>query len=234
MRICKSSPQATVLDDEDVAPVGGSNPYRTKTVTFTPTNATAVISFAQTNANGTLLLDDVRLVGQVPQFRPRSRSRQRRSMLAGTQVAQVQVTVPPAFLASSAADISISSPSPGVVGVVGADPNGVLTLHFAQGATNVQFFQVVGVGRGSAGLTVTATAGLNIVVVPTVTVFTSFVLNPSFEDSAPGVTPITAWTGGSGVNDSSGPDLDNGIIPDQIPGGCPRRVRTRSRSKSMP
>ena len=179
-----------VLDDEDVAPVGGANPYHTKTVTFTATSATAVISFAQTNANGTLLLDDVRLVGQVPiqtplAFAPTALE------LAGTQVAQVQVTVPPAFLASSAADINISSPSPDVVGIVGADSNGVLTLHFAQGATNVQFFQVVGVGRGSAGLTVTATAGLKIVVVPTVTVFTSFVLNPSFEDSGPGVTPIT-------------------------------------------
>ena len=203
-----------VLDDEDVAPVGGSNPYHTKTVTFTPTSATAVISFAQTKANGTLLLDDVRLVGQVPiqtplAFAPTALE------LAGTQVAQVQVTVPLAFLASSAADINISSPSPDVVGVVGADANGVLTLHFAQGATNVQFFGVVGVGRGSAGLTVTATAGLNIVVVPTATVFTSFVLNPSFEGSSPSATAITAWTGGSGVNDSSGPYLDNGIIPDQ-------------------
>jgi len=56
----------TVVDDENVLPVGGSNPYHTKTVTFTPTNASAVISFAQTTASGTLLLDDVRLVGQVP------------------------------------------------------------------------------------------------------------------------------------------------------------------------
>jgi hypothetical protein len=204
----------TVVDDEDVAPVGGSNPYRIKTVTFTPTDSTAEISFAQTSANGTLLLDDVRLVGQVPvqtpiAFVPTT------LLLAGTQVAQVQVTVPAAFLASSAVDVQISSPSPSVVAVVGADQSGVLTLHFAQGATNVQFFGVVGVGRGSAGLTVTATTGLSIVVVPTVTVFTAFVLNPSFEYSAPGVTPITAWTGGSGVNDATGPDLDNGIIPDQ-------------------
>jgi hypothetical protein len=123
--------------------------------------------------------------------------------------------VPAAFLASSAVDVQISSPSPGVVAVVGADQSGVLTLHFAQGATNVQFFEVVGVGRGAAGLTVTATTGLNILAVPTVTVFTAFVLNPSFEYSAPGVTPITAWTGGTGVSDANGPDLDNGVIPDQ-------------------
>jgi len=134
-----------VLDDEVVTPVGGSNPYRTKTVTFTPTNDTAVISFAQTSATGTLLLDDVRLVGQVPiqtplAFAPTA------LLLASTQVAQVQVTVPAAFLVSSPADINISSPNPAVVGILGADPNGVLTLHFAQGVTNVQFFQVVGAG----------------------------------------------------------------------------------------
>jgi hypothetical protein len=203
-----------VVDDENVAPVGGSNPYHTKTMTFTPTNTSVVISFAQTNANGTLLLDDVRLVGQVPiqsplAFAPTALE------LEATQVAQIQVTVPPAFLASSAADINITSPSPGVVGIVGANSDGTLTLHFAQGAANVQTFEVVGVGRGEAGLTVTATAGLNVVVVPTVTVFPSFVLNPSFEDSAPGATAIPGWTGGAGVNNSSGPYLDNGIIPDQ-------------------
>lgn len=203
-----------VVHDESVAPVGGSNPYHTKTVTFIPTNDTAELTFAQTNANGTLLLDDVRLVGQVPIQAPLAFA-PTKLLLAGTQVAQVQVTVPLAFLASSAADIHISSPSPDVVGIVGADSSGVLTLHFAQGATNVQFFAVVGVGRGSAGLTVTATTGLNIVVVPTVTVFTSLVLNPSFEYSAPDVTPITAWTGGSGVNNLTGPSLDNGGIPDQ-------------------
>ena len=50
-----------VLIDEDVAPVGGSNPYHTKTVALTPTSSTAVITFAQTNATGTLLLDNVSL-----------------------------------------------------------------------------------------------------------------------------------------------------------------------------
>jgi hypothetical protein len=203
-----------VIDDENVAPVGGSNPYHTKTLTFTPASATALISFAQTNANGTLLLDNVSLVGQVPAqyalaFAPTAMD------LAATQIGQVQVTVPSAFLAFSAADINITTPSPTVVGIVGANSNGVLTLHFAQGAANVQTFQIVGVGRGSAGLSATATTGLNVVEVPTVTVWTSFVLNPSFEYSAPGVASIPCWTGGSGVNNSSGPSLDNGIIPDQ-------------------
>jgi hypothetical protein len=49
-----------------------------------------------------------------------------------------------------------------------------------------------------------------------VAVFTSLVLNPSFEYSAPNVMPIAGWTGGSGVNSASGPWVDNGIIPDQF------------------
>ena len=206
----------TVVTDEAVAAVGGSNPYHTKTVTFTPTTTNAEITFAQTSASGTLLLDDVRLVGQVAQHFPPLAFAPTTIELAATQIAQVQVTVPPAFLALSAADISISTPSPAVVGIVGGDSNGVVTLHFARGATNVQRFQIVGVGRGASGLNVSATAGLDVVTVPTVNVFTSFVINPSFEDSAPGVTPIIAWTGGSGVNAATGPSLDNGIIPDQL------------------
>jgi hypothetical protein len=203
-----------VVDDESVAPVGGANPYHTKTVSFTPTNATVVISFAQTNATGTLLLDDVRLVGKVPAQFPLTFSPAALA-LAGTQLGQVQVTVPLGFLASSAADITISVGNPAVAGLVGADTNGVLTLHFAQGATNVQTFEIVGLTRGSTSLSVSATVGLNVSQLPTVNVFTSFVLNPSFEDSAPGATPISSWTGGSGVNDASGPAFDNGMLPDR-------------------
>ena len=202
------------LDDENVAPVGGSNPYHTKTVTFTPTNGTVAISFAQINPNGTLLLDDVRLVGQVASQSPLTISPSA-LLLAGTQLGQFQVTVPASFLASSSADINITSGGPTVFEIVGADTNGVLALHFAQGATNVQTFQVVGVGNRSASLGVSATTGLEVVGLPTVEVFTSFVLNPSFEYSGPGVTPIPAWSGGAVVEDASGPDLDNGIIPDQ-------------------
>jgi hypothetical protein len=202
-----------VVDDEDVAPVGGANPYHTNTVTFTATSTRASISFAQTNANGTLLLDDVRLVGQVLAgslaFAPASLE------LAATRVAQVQVTVPPAFLAASAAQVSLSPLNPAVARIVNASSSGVLTLHFPQGTNNVQTFQILGLARGTTSVAVTATAGLAVVELPTVEVFTSFVLNPSFEDSATNASTITCWTGGSGVNDANGPALDNGIIPDR-------------------
>jgi hypothetical protein len=136
--------------------------------------------------------------------------------IAATQTAQIQVTVPPAFLATSAADISLSTANSAVFGIVGANSSGTLGLHFAQGATNVQTFEVVGVGRGSAGVTVSATAGLTAGTPPTVDVFTSFVLNPSFEDSATNATSIACWTGGSGVNTAAGPAFDNASVPDRL------------------
>ena len=203
-----------VVDDEDVAPVGGVNPYHTKTVTFTPTNATAVITFAQTNASGTLLLDDVRLVGQVAQVFPLAFAPASLEM-AATEIGQFQVTVPQGFLAFSAADLSLSMGNSAVAQLVNADTNGVLNLHFALGAANVQSFQIVGLARGSTTVNVSATAGLTVGVPPAVKVHTSLVGNPSFEDSSPGTNSIPSWTGGSGVNSSSGPALDNGIIPDR-------------------
>ena len=120
-----------VVDDETVSPVGGANPYHAKTVSFKPAGANAVIAFAQTTAGGTLLLDDIRIVGQVIQHYPIT-FEPTAVEVAGTQVYPIQVTVPAAFLTQSSADIQISSPSPGVVGIVGADTNGTLTLHFAQ------------------------------------------------------------------------------------------------------
>ena len=207
----------SVVADEEVAPVGGLNPYHVKTVNFVATNATAEITFAQTRAGGTLLLDDVRLVGKVPPVtKPTPLTFSPTAMeLAGTQIDQFQVTVPPDFLAASAADVSITSDNLAVVGVVGANADGVLTLHFAQGTNNVQTFQVVGLGRGSTSLSVSGTDGLVAEDTLLATVVTSLVLNPSFEASGPGVMPIPHWTGGSGVNNASGPTLDNGIVPDQ-------------------
>jgi len=299
-----------VIDDEAVAPVGGSNPYHTKTATFTPTNATEVITFAQTNATGTLLLDDVSLVGKVPpslfaalpksgtsylappplqlviaqgsaaidtstlkillngtdvtakatvtqtnspvgiavtyayptlppgtntvEFTVSDKSSPAITLsdtftfitqapisftpltqdLAMGQTGQLEVIVSSSFLASSSADISLSMASPAVASIVGADTNGILALHFAQGATNVQSFQVVGLSGGSSSVNVTAPALLGVVQAPVVSVFVRLVINPSFEDST-GTNPIPAWTGGSGVETATGLNLDNGILPDR-------------------
>ncbi|MGA2661669.1 MAG: PA domain-containing protein, partial [Verrucomicrobiota bacterium] len=203
-----------VIDDESVAPVGGSNPYHTKTVSFTATGPGGVLTFAQTNANATLLLDNIRLVGKVASQVPIEIAPLALDLAPG-QTAQIQVTVPAAYLAVSSADVNVVSGSSTVVQIAGAGANGVLTLHYPQGGANVQSFQVVGVGKGSAGISVTPSIGLQVVYAPTVSVFTSFVINPSFEDSAAGVTPIAAWTGGTAVETVSGPNYDNGILPDR-------------------
>ncbi len=205
----------TVIDDEDVAPVGGSNPYHTKTVTFTPAGTNAVISFAQTTAGGTLLLDDVRLVGQVVQHFPLTFA-PTAIQLAATQIGQVQVTVPPAFLASSAADIQIELAQSRRSRDRRRGLQRSSDAAFCSRGCQCPILPDRGRGQGLVGLRASATANLDVVQVPTVTVFTSFVLNPSFEESDPGVTPITSWTGGSEVDGSSGPFLDNGIIPDQV------------------
>jgi hypothetical protein len=204
-----------LLDNENVAPVGGSNPYYSNTVSFIPTNSTVTISFAQTNSGGTLLLDNIRLTGAVAPAYSMSMSP---SVLeiASSQVSTVQVTVPAGFLASSSgvADVNVSLGNTTVAQIVGAGPDGVLTLQF-QGTNTIQTFQIIGLSRGGTSVQATVPAGLNVSQLTSVSVFTSFVVNPSFEDSLPGSSPVVAWNGGATVENSSGPDFDNGVLPDR-------------------
>lgn len=52
-----------ILQDEVVTPVGGTAPYYSKSVVFTATDATQVLTFAQTSTNdNTVVLDNVKLV----------------------------------------------------------------------------------------------------------------------------------------------------------------------------
>jgi hypothetical protein len=214
------SVNGTVVDDESVAPVGGTNPYHTKTVSFTATQTNATIAFAQTAASGVLLLDDVRVTGKVRttlplQFSPQS------ATLHPTQTLTVAVTVPPALLAGQPADLKFSMANPAIARLVNADTNGQVTLHYTQGGTNVQTLQIQAVATGTTKLNVDESAGLTVPAVVTITVISSFVLNPSFEDSAvpasPGYGAIASWTGsaGTGLNDKTGTFADNGIIPDR-------------------
>jgi len=204
----------TSVYSESVAPVGGSNPYHTKTLTITPSSSTVTISFVQTNAKATLLLDDIHLTGKVPTAAPVTFSPLTFEMAVG-QTVPIQVTLPATYLASSSASINVSSANPAALQIVGATSN-TLTLTFTNGGANVQTFQVLGVGLGNTALSATTTnLGLQLIQLPTVNIFGFYVMNPSFEDSAPGVTPISSWTGGTTVESAAGPDLDNGIVPDR-------------------
>jgi hypothetical protein len=204
-----------LLDSENVAPVGGSNPYYSNTVSFIPTNSTVTISFAQTNSGGTLLLDNIRLIGAVA---PEYSMAMSPAVLdiAANQTSTVQVTVPAGFLASSSsgAQINVSLGNTSAAQIVGAGANGVLTLQF-QGTNTVQTFQILGLRRGDTSVQATVPSGLNVSQLTSVNVFHSFVLNPSFEDSLADTTPVPAWNGGATVETASGPDFDNGILPDR-------------------
>ncbi len=55
-----------VLFEEDVAPVGATNPYKTKTVSFVASNIVAQVAFEQSkDGTDVLLLDNVSVVGEV-------------------------------------------------------------------------------------------------------------------------------------------------------------------------
>ena len=210
-----------VLSEEDVNPVGGTNPYRTKTVSFTATNTSATITFAQTNAiaDVTLLLDQVRVTGQISKEFPPINFDPASSEIGPGQRLTIQVTVPREFLAEQAADLKFSIDRTDRATLLNADTNGVLTLHYDKAGTNVQTLTIEGVARGQARLNAVETAGLKVVQDVKVDVLTSFVRNSSFESSpvpgGVGYGPILSWTGGSGLNTSAGPFADNGLIPDR-------------------
>lgn len=210
---------ATVFE-EDVNPVGGTNPYRTKTVTFTASDTLVPITFVQSaTGDQTLLLDDVRLVGEAQKPLPPLGIAPNKAELGPGQKVTVSVTVPAELLAIKAAAITLRSPNLAVARIVTADADGVLTLQYAKGGANVQTFEIEAVARGVARLDVVDAAGLTVANDISINVTTSLVRNPSFESSpAPagvGYGEILTWTGGSGLNKAAGPFHDNGVVPDR-------------------
>ncbi|PYK01826.1 MAG: hypothetical protein DME23_03235 [Verrucomicrobia bacterium] len=212
-----------VLFEEDVSPVGAANPYKLKTVSFVASNILAQVAFEQTKDGAdVLLLDDVRVVGEVQKPLPPLAIDPNFTELAPGQKATVTVTVPTELLATKSATITFQSPNPAVAMLVNADADGFVALQYAQGGTNVQSFDVEAVGRGTVRIVVVDSAGLTVVNDVTVNVVTAFVRNPSFESSpAPaglGYGSILAWTtpaSGAGLNTVAGPFQDNGVIPDR-------------------
>lgn len=211
---------SSTVFEEDVTAVGASNPYKTKTVTFTASDIIAQISVAQTKEDDqTLLVDNVQVVGETQVVLPPLELGPGVIEIAPGQRQRVTVTVPSQLLASKAATIIVRTPNSAIASIVNADTNGAITLSFAQGGTNAMSFEVEGVARGVARIEVTESAGLEVRDDVTVNVSTSFVRNPSFESSAVpggvGYGSILAWNGGSGLNTSAGPFHDNGLVPDR-------------------
>ncbi len=209
-----------VVFDENVSAVGASNPYRTRTVSFNATDFNAVLSFAQTTAGDrTVLLDDIRLVGESAQPLPPLSIAPGVAEISPGQTFDVAVTVPAELLAARAVDLKFRNLTPAVASLVGADSDGIVTLHFDKNGTTTQSLQVTGHLRGSSLLEVVESAGLKVTDTLVTWVVTSFVKNASFESAAapPGIGAgaILGWSGGTGVNGTGQPFWDNGTLPDR-------------------
>ncbi len=210
----------SVAFEENVTAVGGVAAYRTKTFTFTATDFSAQITFAQSTAgNLTLLLDDVKVLGETATPLPPLGISPAVAEISPGQKVTVSVTVPGELLIVGPVDLKFRSLTPTVARLVGADADGILTVHFDKNGTATATFEVEGLARGSALLDVVESAGLTVQDTLMTYVVTSLVKNPSFESAAapasPGYGEILGWTGGSGVNTSAGPFFDNGVVPDR-------------------
>lgn len=210
----------TVLFEEDVAPVGGTAPYRTKTATFVATDITATLTIAQTKAGDhTVLIDDVRVTGDVQAPLPPLKLTPNVAEIGPAQRQTVSVMVPRELLAGKAATLSFRSPNTNVARLLNSDADGLVTLNFERNGANEKTFDIEGVNRGVARIEVVESAGLTVVDDVTVHVVTSFVRNSSFESTGVpggvGYGSILAWEGGSGLNTSAGPFHDNGTVPDR-------------------
>lgn len=211
-----------VLFEEDVAPVGGANAYRKKTVAFTPSDVTAKITISQTkDGEQSLLLDDVQVTGEVPsEFEPVTLAPEVAELGIGEQV-DISLTVAPEILAVRAVDIVLQTANGGIARFV--DASGALplraTVTFAKGGPAQQTFRIQALARGTANIQVIDSGGIPVRNQLTASVVSAPIRNPSFESSGipagVGHGAIPSWTGGSGLNGSAGPFADNGLIPDR-------------------
>jgi hypothetical protein len=219
-------PQLTVMlgdvqvFQESVSPVGGNNAYRTGSISFTADDVQKLLSFQQTNdGDHTILLDSIRLEGEVGESFPPVQVAPMALELAPGQTGEVTITVPEAYLAIKSGQMTLTSPNPSIANFVGADENGTLTVDFDKGGENVKTVKIVGRSRGAVRMLINPPGGLELVNDTAVNVVSSFVRNASFESNeAPagiGAGPIVSWNGGTGLNLAAGPFHDNGAIPDR-------------------
>jgi hypothetical protein len=138
--------------------------------------------------------------------------------IPGQSDVTVAVTIPKLLNLTNSVSATVTSLNPAVAVPVGA-ANGALTLNFAAGATNVQTFAVAMLDKGITTFRVAGPQGACALNDVAVSVTTTFLANPSFENNFiatfPGYGAIAAWQGGSGVNNANGPFHDNGVVPDR-------------------
>ncbi len=212
----------TTRFEQSVSPVGGNAAYTTGTANFTASATTAVIRFEQVSGGDqTVLLDDIRITGVVIEPVPNLRVGPPHIELGPGMQALASLTVSGRRLESGDSVVQARVANENVARLVEADGDGIVTLVFPQGSFETTLTTPVeGVGRGTTTLEIVDNGGHEGVDGSLlINTATSFVVNPSFEASAtgPGVGygPVMSWTGGSGINNSSQPFLDNGVLPDR-------------------
>ncbi len=133
---------------------------------------------------------------------------------------QLVVKVPRSALENEGAEVVLTSDNPAVATLEGAT-DGVLILDFPQGSSGRQTVNLITGIAGTASISLENNLGICEANPVTVQVRGSLITNPSFEIDPlvafPGYRAITGWTatGGTGINDASGPFHDNSVIPDR-------------------
>ncbi len=220
------NPQLTVLLGEDqvfqesVKPVGGNNGYHSASVSFEADDVQKQLSFQQTNdGDHTILLDSIRLEGEVGESFPPVQVTPMALELAPNQMGEVTITIPETYLAIKSGQLTLTSPDPSIASFAGADESGALVLDFDKNGENSKTIKIVGGSRGAVRILINPPAGLEVANDTAVNVVSSIVRNASFESNeAPGgvgIGSIVSWNGGTGLNLAAGPFHDNGAIPDR-------------------
>jgi hypothetical protein len=213
-----------VVWEQDVAPVGGTASYHAASATFKPATDSTEISFVNTASGGTVLLDDVRVLGKVGSRLPPLEMTPAKILLRGGEEDDITVVVPTERLALGPATIKLRSASTNIFNLPEAGDDGLVTLNFTT-ANATKSFKVRGAAVGSGSIELVDTAGL-LLPADITTVFvagSTLVLNPSFEldkDSSVGTAPVTGWTtsgGNIGMAETGNPFLsaDDLGIPDR-------------------
>lgn len=194
------SVDGTVVWEKDVSAVGGGADYARQTVTFKAAASTAQIGFANTAGGATVLLDDVKVLGETGSAMPPMDMTPAKIALRIGEEGTATITVPPERLAEGPAVVKVRSGNTTVFVLPDADASGTVSLAF-EGATTTQSFQIRGVAVGNAVVEITDPDGTPFPadITAVFVAGTTFVLNPSFEvdkDSGVGTAAVSCWTTG--------------------------------------
>ena len=212
-----------VIWEKDVTPVGAGQAYTKQTVSFKAASDVARLTFSNTVAGATVLLDDVKVLGKTGTRLPPLTITPFSALLRMGEEGTGTVTIPNERLSMGPATIKIRSSRPNIFTLSDADTNGVVTLQF-QNTTSQSFkFKAVSVGNGGIEFVDSANLLLPADITAVFVTGSTFVLNPSFEmdkDSGVANAPVAGWTtsgGNIGMAESGNPFLgtDDLTIPDR-------------------